>query len=92
MRGRPRLYGDVLIQVLAGHQELVPIAATRHLQGFAQSMRDLALAALPVPNCTTLCRRAQTLEAQLARGPTADRVQRRTTPSGDRQHRREGLR
>ncbi|VWC52837.1 transposase [Burkholderia lata] len=37
----------------------------RELQGFAQSLRELAFATLPVPNYTTLCRRAQTLEVQL---------------------------
>jgi hypothetical protein len=37
----------------------------RALQGFAQSLRDLAFADLPVPNYTTVCRRAQTLQVRL---------------------------
>ncbi|MDR6500221.1 hypothetical protein J2785_003377 [Burkholderia ambifaria] len=37
----------------------------RALQGFAQSLRDLAFATLPARNYGTLCRRAQTLEVQL---------------------------
>lgn len=37
----------------------------RALQGFAQSLRDLAFAELPVPNYTTVCRRAQALQVKL---------------------------
>ncbi|KAF1015430.1 MAG: IS5 family transposase ISBam3 [Burkholderia gladioli] len=37
----------------------------RALQGFTQSLRDLAFPSLPVPNYTTLCRRAKTLEVEL---------------------------
>lgn len=37
----------------------------RALQGFAQSLRDLAFADLPIPNYTTVCRRAQTLLVKL---------------------------
>ncbi|KAF1004597.1 MAG: hypothetical protein E5299_02370 [Burkholderia gladioli] len=33
----------------------------RALQGFTQSLRDLAFPSLPVPNYTTLCRRAKRL-------------------------------
>ncbi|WP_217591286.1 IS5 family transposase [Burkholderia sp. GbtcB21] len=63
-RGRPRLYSDALIQVLLGLKTVFRLPL-RALQGFAQSVRDLAFAALPVPNYTTLNRRAQTLEVQL---------------------------
>ncbi|GLZ23107.1 hypothetical protein Bpla01_66350 [Burkholderia plantarii] len=37
----------------------------RALQGFAQSLRDLAFADLPIPNYTTVCRCAQTLLVKL---------------------------
>jgi Transposase DDE domain len=37
----------------------------RALQGFAQSLRELAFADLPVPNYSTLSRRAQTLTVLL---------------------------
>ncbi|KAF1011806.1 MAG: hypothetical protein E5299_01323 [Burkholderia gladioli] len=37
----------------------------RALQGFTQSLRDLAFPSLPVPNYTTLCRRAKTLDVEL---------------------------
>ncbi|MBB3213704.1 hypothetical protein FHW67_003005 [Herbaspirillum sp. Sphag1AN] len=38
----------------------------RALQGFAQSQRDMAFSGLPVPNYTTLSRRAQKLDVVLA--------------------------
>lgn len=63
-RGRPRLYSDALIQALLGLKTVFRLPL-RALQGFAQSLRDLAFATLPMPNYTTLCRRAQTLEVQL---------------------------
>ncbi|WGS47231.1 IS5 family transposase [Burkholderia sp. JSH-S8] len=63
-RGRSRLYSDALIQALPGLKTVFRLPL-RALQGFVQSLRDLAFAALPVPNDTTLCRRTQTLEAQL---------------------------
>ena len=63
-RGRPCLYGDALIQAMLGLKTVFRLPL-RALQGFAQSLRDLAFAAVPVPNYTTLCFRAQTLEAQL---------------------------
>ena len=64
MRGRPRLYSDALIQALLGLKTVFRLPL-RVLQGFAQSLRELAFATLPVPNYTTLSRRAQTLEVQL---------------------------
>lgn len=63
-RGRPRLYSDALIQALLGLKTVFRLPL-RALQGFAQSLRDLAFATLPVPNDTTLCRRAQKLDVQL---------------------------
>ncbi len=59
-RGRPRLYSDALIQALLGLKTVFHLPL-RALQGFAQSLRDLAFADLPVPNYTTVCRRTQTL-------------------------------
>ncbi|MEX3592321.1 MAG: transposase, partial [Burkholderia sp.] len=56
------------------------------LQGFTQSLRDLAFPSLPVPNYTTLCRRAKTLDVEL---PILRRQ--RTDPSGCRQYWSEGL-
>ncbi|KUY73966.1 transposase [Burkholderia cepacia] len=63
-RGRPRLYSDALIQALLGLKTVFHLPL-RALQGFAQSLRDLAFADLPVPNYTTVCRRAQTLLVKL---------------------------
>ncbi len=62
--GRPRLYSDALSQALLGVKTLfrLPLRAP---QGFAQSLRDLAFATLPVPNYTTLFRRAQTRDVRL---------------------------
>ncbi|KAF1018118.1 MAG: IS5 family transposase ISBam3 [Burkholderia gladioli] len=37
----------------------------RAVQGFTQSLRDLAFSSSPVPNYTTLCRRAKTLDVEL---------------------------
>lgn len=51
-RGRPRLYSDALIQALLGLKTVFRLPL-RALQGFAQSLRDLAFATLPVPNYTT---------------------------------------
>ncbi|KVZ78549.1 transposase [Burkholderia ubonensis] len=62
--GRPRLYSDALSQALLGVKTVFRLPL-RALQGFAQSLRDLAFATLPVPNYTTLCRRAQTRDVQL---------------------------
>lgn len=60
----PRPYGDARIQALLGSKTVFR-RPPRALQGFAQSLRDLAFATLPVPNYTALCHRAQTLEVQL---------------------------
>lgn len=63
-RGRPRQYSDALIQALLGLKAVFHLPL-RALQGFAQSLRDLAFAELPVPNYPTVCRRAQTLQVKL---------------------------
>ncbi|KAF1013653.1 MAG: IS5 family transposase ISBam3 [Burkholderia gladioli] len=83
--GRTCLYGDTLIQALLGVKTVYRLTL-RALQGFTQSLRDLAFASFPVPNYTTLCRRAKTLDVELPilRDNEPD-------PSGCRQHRSEGL-
>ncbi|MEX3593080.1 MAG: transposase, partial [Burkholderia sp.] len=63
-RGRPCLYGDTLIQALLG-VKTVYRRTLRALQRFTQSLLDLAFPILPVPNYTTLCRRAKTLDVKL---------------------------
>ena len=63
-RGRPCIYADAVIQMLLGLKQVFRLPL-RALQGFAQSLRDLAFADLPVPNYTTLSRRAQDLEVTL---------------------------
>jgi hypothetical protein len=63
-RGRPRVYADSAIQMLLAVKQVFRLPL-RALQGFAQSLRKLAFANLPVPNYTTLCRRAQGLEVTL---------------------------
>ncbi|KAF1005906.1 MAG: IS5 family transposase ISBam3 [Burkholderia gladioli] len=56
----PCLYGDALIQALLG-VKTVYRQTLRGLQSFTQSLRDLAFPSFPVPNYTTLCRRAKRL-------------------------------
>ena len=63
-RGRPCIYADAAIQMLLGLKQVFRLPL-RTLQGFAQSQRDLAFSGLPVPNYTTLSRRAQKLEVVL---------------------------
>ncbi|MEX3592620.1 MAG: transposase, partial [Burkholderia sp.] len=50
-RGRPCLYDDTLIQALLGVKTVYRLTL-RALQGFTQSLRDLAFPSLPVPNYT----------------------------------------
>lgn len=71
-RGRPRLYSDGVIQALLGLKTVFRLPL-RALQGFAQSLRDLAFATLLVPDYTTLCRRTQTLEVHCLSFATAIR-------------------
>ncbi|WP_418230164.1 IS5 family transposase [Burkholderia mayonis] len=63
-RGCPRLYGDALIQALPGLKSVFRLPP-RAPRGCAPSLRDQAFATLPVPNYTTMCRRARTPEVQL---------------------------
>jgi hypothetical protein len=63
-RGRPRLYSDRLIQMLLTLKHVYHLTL-RSVQGFVQSLRDLAVADLPVPSYTTLSRRAQHLQVVL---------------------------
>lgn len=59
-RGHPVVYSDALIQGLLGLKQVFHLPL-RALQGFAGSLRKLAFPDLPVPNYTTLSRRAQDL-------------------------------
>lgn len=59
-RGRPCAYPDAMLTVKQVYR--LPLRA---LQGFAQSLCHLAFPALPVPNYTTLSRRAQVLAVVL---------------------------
>lgn len=63
-RGRPRLYTDAVVQMLLGLKQVFRLPL-RALQGFAGSMNKLAFGDLPVPNYTTLCRRARDLDVVL---------------------------
>ncbi len=63
-RGHPLVYTDALIQGLLGLKQVFHLPL-RALQGFAQSLRTLAFPTLPVPNYTTLSRRAQNLNVVL---------------------------
>ena len=56
-RGRPQAYCDGVIQVLLVLKPVYRLPL-RALQGFALRLRRLALPALPVPNYSTLSRRA----------------------------------
>src|ERR1700722_3677953 len=60
MRGRPHVCSDALIQALLTLKQVYHLTL-RAAQGFAQSLRELAFAELPVPNYTTLSRRARAL-------------------------------
>jgi hypothetical protein len=53
-----------VIQMLLGLKQVYRLPL-RALQGFAHSLRELAFADLPVPNYTTLSRRAQDLKVRL---------------------------
>lgn len=63
-RGRPRLYADAVVQMLLGLKQVFRLPL-RALQGFAGGMNKLAFGDLPVPNYTTLCRRARDLDVVL---------------------------
>ena len=63
-RGRPQAYCDAVIQMLLALKSVYRLPL-RALQGFAMSLRRLALPALPVPNYSTLSRRAKALRVTL---------------------------
>ena len=66
-RGRPQAYCDAVIQMLLALKSVYRLPL-RALQGFALSLRRLALPALPalpVPNYSTLSRRAKALQVTL---------------------------
>jgi len=63
-RGRPCAYSDAAIQMLLTLKQVYRLPL-RALQGFAQSLQRLAFPALPVPNYSTLSRRAQALSVAL---------------------------
>jgi hypothetical protein len=63
-RGRPCVYANAVIQMLLGLKQVFRLPL-RALQGFAGSMNKLAFPDLPVPNYTTLCRRAHNLNVVL---------------------------
>jgi Transposase DDE domain len=63
-RGRPCVYAGAVIQILLGLKQVFRLQL-RVLQGLEQSLRELAFAGLPVPNYSTLSRRAQKLEVVL---------------------------
>ncbi|MES2362634.1 MAG: IS5 family transposase [Pseudomonadota bacterium] len=63
-RGRPHAYCDGLIQMLLVLKSVYRLPL-RALQGFAQSLRQLAVQSLPVPNYSTLSRRAKALQVTL---------------------------
>ena len=63
-RDRPCIYPDALIQMLLGLKQVFHLPL-RALQDFAMSLRRLAYPELPVPNYSTLSRRAQDLEVIL---------------------------
>ncbi|MEX3592470.1 MAG: transposase [Burkholderia sp.] len=60
-RGRPCLYGDTPDAGITWREDRLSTGTLRALQGFTQSLRDLAFPSLPLPNYTTLCRRAKRL-------------------------------
>ena len=63
-RGRPQVYSDAMIRAVLTLEHVYHLTL-RASQGFVQSLRELAFADLPVPNYTTLSRRAQELQVTL---------------------------
>jgi hypothetical protein len=72
-RGRPPVYSDVLIQALLTLKHVYHLTL-RAAQGFVQSLRELAFADPPVPNYTTLSRRAQELQVTLPEMSSGDPI------------------
>ncbi|MCW8163334.1 hypothetical protein D8B22_00010 [Verminephrobacter aporrectodeae subsp. tuberculatae] len=63
-RSRSLVYPDTIIQGFLNLKQMFALSL-RPLRGFAQSLRQLTFPALPVPNCTTLRRRARSLQIVL---------------------------
>ncbi|MBY0242891.1 MAG: transposase [Burkholderiaceae bacterium] len=63
-RGRRHVYADAVVRMLLGLKQVFRLPL-RALQGFMRNMSKLAFADLPVPNYTTLCRRARDLDVML---------------------------
>lgn len=63
-RGRAQTYCDGAMQMLLALKSVYRLPL-RALQGFAQSLRRLAMPSLPVPNYSTLSRRAKALQVTL---------------------------
>ena len=63
-RGRPQAYGDGVIQMLLTLKSVYRLPL-RALQGFASSLQRLAFSGFPVPNYSTLSRRAKALRVTL---------------------------
>ena len=63
-RGRPQAYGDGVIQMLLTLKSVYRLPL-RALQGFASSLQRLAFSGFPVPNYSTLSRRAKALRVSL---------------------------
>ena len=84
-RGGQFDYSDTAIQCLLTLRAVYRLTP-RATEGFARSLFELMRLDLPVPDYTTLCRRAGTLPIDLPRHAE------RAAPPGPRQHRAEGLR
>jgi hypothetical protein len=63
-RRRPQVYSGSIIQAVLTLKHVYHLTL-RAAQGFVQSLRELAFAGLPVPNYTTLSRRAWELQMTL---------------------------
>jgi transposase len=64
-RGRPHIYADLAIESLLVLREVFHLPLGQ-LQGFASSLFQMLQIDLPVPNYSTLSRRAQKLDVKLA--------------------------
>ena len=84
-RGAQFQYSDLAIECLLTLRAVYHLTL-RATEGFARSLFELMGVDLPVPDYTTLCRRAATVRITLPK--KADRA----APPGPRQHRAEGLR
>jgi len=72
-RGRPQIYSDAMIQAVLTLKHVYHLTL-RAAQGFVQSLRELAFGDLPVPNYTTLSRRAQELQVTLPEMSSGDPI------------------